>query len=40
MGEREMLKEEGRGKGDKERRKQTEGKGRELGKDGGTDFKE
>lgn len=40
MGEREMLKEEGRGKGYKERRKQTEGKRRELGKDGGPDFKE
>lgn len=40
MGEKDMLKEEGRGKRDQERRKQTEREGRELGKDGGINFKE
>ena len=40
MGEKDMLKEEGRGKRDPERRKQTEREGRELGKEGGINFKE
>lgn len=39
-GEKDMLKEEGRGKRDPERRKQTEREGRELGKEGGINFKE
>jgi len=41
MGEKEMVKEEGRGKRDQERRKQTERvKGRELGKDRGINSEE